>query len=413
MARIVKELSVRDVQRLVADRMSGYHRVGGVPGLCLQVGKEPSNRCSWVLRCRVGNRRRDIGLGGYPAVSLASARERARRMKDEIWEGIDPIEKRKAAWAALKAEEAKFMRFDDCVQEYLKAQVAYMKNYKHRRQWESTLATYASPIIGKLNVADIELAHIIKILEPLWTTKPETAGRLRGRIEKVLAWATVRGFRQGDNPARWKGHLDHVFAAPSKIRTVKHHRALPVDELPEFMAALSQLQGQGARALEFTILTAARSGEVRGMSWDEIDLGAAVWAVPASRMKTGREHRVPLSAAAVTALARADQCKDCDLVFPGKQGRPLSDMTLSAVLKRMKVDATVHGFRSTFRDWCAEETATPSDVAEMALSHTIRSKVEAAYRRGDLLEKRHMLMEQWAAFAGWPESRPKVVKISA
>ena len=286
--------------------------------------------------------------------------------------------------------------FDDCVAGLLAAREGEWKNPKHRQQWENTLQTYASPHLGKLLVANVALPHILAVLEPIWATKTETAQRLRGRIEKVLDWATVRKYRFGENPARWKGHLDQVLASPKKLQKVAHHSAVHVDAVAGFVRDLRQREGIAARALEFAILTAARSGEVRGATWGEIDLDAAVWTIPASRMKAGVEHRVPLSPQALRLLSKDGGHEPDALVFPAPRGGVLSDMTLSAVMRRMKVDAVPHGFRSTFRDWCGERTNYPRELAEHALAHTLGNKVEAAYSRGKALEKRRPMMNAWA-----------------
>jgi integrase len=278
------------------------------------------------------------------------------------------------------------------------------KNKKHGAQWTSTLETYAAPIVGRLLVRDVTTAHVIRVLEPIWLTKTETATRVRSRMELVLDFAAARGQREGLNPARWRGNLDAALPKPSKVAKVQHHAALDIRQMGAFMARLNTQPGNGARALEFAVLTAARSGEVRGAKWMEIDLPNALWTIPAERMKSGREHRVPLSQPAVRLLRGLPKGEKDDLVFPGVDGQ-LSDMTLTAVLRRMKVDATVHGFRSTFRDWISEYTAHGTEVAEMALSHAVGDKVEAAYRRGDLFEKRVVLMSEWGAFLRTRKSR--------
>lgn len=389
-----RELSALEVGRL---KSKGFYFVGGVAGLALQVTDKGGR--SWILRIRVGDgKRRDIGLGGYPDVTLAQAREKARATRDEILRGVDPVEQRRAARLALIAQRGASMTFDEAARQFIDAKSAEWSNPKHVAQWSATLATYASPTIGKVQVSDVALPHIMTILEPIWTTKTETATRLRGRIESVLDWATVRGLRQGDNPARWKGHLDKLLAKPGKVARVEHHAALPYAGVAEFMKQLAKRDGMAARALEVLILTAARSGEIRGATWDEIDLEARTWVIPATRMKAGREHRVPLSAQVVTLLKALPRLADNPLVFPAPRGGVLSDMTLTALLRRMKVDVTAHGFRSTFRDWAAECTHYPRDVAEMALAHTIGDRVEAAYRRGDLFDKRRAMMDEWAAF---------------
>lgn len=402
MPKKAKELTALEVQRLATP---GLHFVGGVAGLGLQV--LPSGGRSWVLRMTMGTRRRDMGLGGYPDVTLSDARTAAREARAKVREGVDPIEEARAALSALKATQLAALTFVQASEKYLAAKSSEWSNSKHRAQWESTLKTYAYPKLGSLLVKDIELAQVLSVLEPIWTTKTETASRVRGRIESVLDWATVHGYRQGMNPARWKGHLDAVLAAPGKVARVEHHRALAASEMGEFMSRLRSQNGMGAKALEFAILTAARSGEVRGATWAEIDLQAQEWVVPAERMKAKRAHRVPLSPQAVSllqALPRIESDED-HIVFFSSKGGALSDMTLTKVLRSMEVDATVHGFRSTFRDWISERTSYPGDMAEMALAHTIGSKVEAAYRRGDMLAKRRQMMSDWARFCDYTESK--------
>jgi integrase len=306
---------------------------------------------------------------------------------------------------------AKDVTFEQAARSYIAAHESGWRNAKHAQQWRNTLASYAYPEIGGLMVRNVELAHVLAVLEPIWTEKTETATRLRGRIEQVLDWATARGHRDGLNPARWRGHLDKLLARPSKIVDVEHHAALPFTEMGDFMRRLSDANGTGARALEFAILTAARSGEVRGATWAEIDLKAAVWTVPGNRMKMGREHRAPLSPPAISLLKLLPRMAGTDLVFPAPRGGTLSDMTLTAVVRRMKVAAVPHGFRSTFRDWASERTNYPRDVAEMALAHSIGDKVEAAYRRGDLFEKRRRLMADWATFCGRTQPKGAVVSM--
>lgn len=383
---------------LAVSRLSkpGLHAVGGVPGLALQV--LPSGGRTWILRAIIGNRRREMGLGGYPGVTLAMAREAAREARELIRRGIDPIKAAKEAREALKVTPTVAYTFKAAAEAYIAAHEASWKNPKHRDQWTATLKNYAYPVMGKLDVAAIELAHVMRVLEPIWIKKTETAKRLRGRIEMVLDWAGARGFREGPNPARWRGHLDKLLAKPSKVHRIVHHRALPIDEISAFMTRLRAAEGVGARALEFAILTAARSGEVRGATWKEIDLDARLWTISAERMKAAREHRAPLSNAAVAVLKAMPPGRPDSYVFRAALGGRLSDMTISAVLRRLEVDAVPHGFRSTFRDWVAERTAYPNEVAEMALAHAVGNKVEAAYRRGDLFEKRLAMMNDWAEF---------------
>lgn len=393
MPKIAKELSAIEVGRLKAP---GLHAVGGVAGLHLQV-KEAGAR-TWVLRIMIGGKRRDMGLGGFPTVPLAQAREKAREARATIEKGIDPIAQRTAARSALAASRGAAVTFAEAARQFITAKSPEWKNAKHGQQWTNTLETYAFPVVGKLACTDIALPHVLKILEPIWTTKTETATRLRGRIESVLDWATVRGFRKGENPARWKGHLDKILPAPGKVAKIDHHEAVTLDDLGAFVRDLRQRDGIAAQALEFLILTAARSGEVRGATWAEIDMAGRVWTIPPERMKASKEHRVPLSDAAMRLLESIPRIAGNDLVFPSPRGLVLSDMTLTAVMRRMKRDEVPHGFRSTFRDWAAERTNYPREVAEMALAHAIGNAVEAAYRRGDLLEKRAKMMQDWAKF---------------
>lgn len=392
MPKLAKELQALTVAKLSAP---GLHFVGGVQGLALQV---TGGSRAWLLRATIGGRRRDMGLGPYPEVTLAQARDKARDARELIRQGIDPIARQQAAQSAMRAAVAEALTFKDCAEKYIKAHRAGWKNAKHAQQWENTLAQHAYPVLGSVLVRDVKLPQVLAVLEPIWTTTNETAVRLRGRIELVLDWATARGLREGANPARWRGHLDKLLAKPSKVAKVEHHAALPAADVGAFMARLRVAEGMGARALEFAILTAARSGEVRGATWAEIDAAAKVWTVPAARMKAGKEHRVPLSDEALALLAALPQGKPDGLVFKAPRGGMLSDMTLTAVLRRMEVPAVPHGFRSTFRDWASERTSYPGEVAEMALAHAIGDKVEAAYRRGDLFEKRRFMMADWAQF---------------
>jgi len=356
-----------------------------------------------------------MGLGSLNTITLSQAREKAKAYRTSLIDGVDPLEARNAAKLAIALEQAKTVTFDHCAQEYIKAHRSSWKKEGHARHWESSIRNYASSIIGNLPVSSVDTALIVKVLEPIWTTKTETASKLRGRIESILDWATVSHFRAGDNPARWRGHLEHLLADPSQITSVKHYAALPWQEIGDFMVKLRLCGGVAARALEFGILTAARSGEVRGALWSEIDLDSAIWTVPKERMKAGREHRVPLSAAALAVVTSMHRVEDH--VFPGmRKDVGLSNMTLSAVLRRMgRDDLTVHGFRSTFRDWCAESAANsfPREVCEHALAHQLPDKVEAAYRRGDLIEKRKVLMQVWADYCGTIQKPAPVIVISS
>jgi len=406
MARKAKELSALEVGRL---KTPGHHPIGGVAGLYLYVNATGAR--SWVLRTMIGGKRRHMGLGGFPDVTMAMAREKARKARVDIDQGIDPIGQRKSAASLLRAQQASEKTFEQAAEAYIEAHGDTWKNPKHRAQWESTLKTYAYPFMGKLLVRDVGQEHVLKALEPIWKTKNETASRLRGRIETVLDWATARKYRSGENPARWKGHLDQLLAAPNRVQKVVHHRALPIAEMPAFMSELRTREGTAARALEFAILCAARSGEVRGACWSEVDFQTGVWNIPGERMKAGKEHRVPLAESAIRILRSQPHLAGSDLIFAAARGGQLSDMSLSAVMRRMEVDAVPHGFRSTFRDWAGECTNYPRDLAEQALAHTLESKVEAAYRRGDALEKRREMMKDWAKYCdGNPE--PQALKLS-
>ncbi|MCH7982030.1 MAG: integrase arm-type DNA-binding domain-containing protein [Proteobacteria bacterium] len=378
------------------------YAVGGVAGLQLVV-KSMTAR-SWILRVVIGDKRRDIGLGGYPDVTLEQARTLAREARLQIRKGIDPVEARRAAQDALRSANAKRMTFDQAAAACHKTKSREFRNPKHSAQWISSLTTYASPIIGSIDIARIELAHIVAVLEPIWDSKTETASRLRGRIESTISWATVSGYRSGENPARWRGNLDQVLPKPSKIRKVKHHAALPWQELPAFMANLRERTGMATRALEFAILTAARSGEVRYATWNEIDLDAKLWTVPAERMKAARIHRVPLPGPAIQLLNALPRFEGSPNVFPAVRGGSLSDAALSAVTRRMNVDAVPHGFRSTFKDWCRNSTGYADEVSELALAHVSGDATRAAYARDELLQKRARLMRAWAKFCGPPAS---------
>jgi integrase len=398
MPRIAKELTAVEVRRLL---VPGLHPVGTIPGLRLRV--KPTGAKSWVLRTTVGARRAELGLGGYPGVTLAQAFERARDALDSIRKGIDPAAERRSnretiEWTFKKTSLA-----------YIADNRAGWKNPKHAQQWENTLATYAYPVFGDKHVRDVNKGDVLACIRPIWTTKNETADRLRNRIELVLKYAVRSDLRpEGPNPASWRECVEGVLPPPSKVAKVEHHAALAIDDMHAFMQRLHAAEGMGARALEFAILTAARSGEVRGATWQEFDLQAAVWSIPKGRMKSDRPHRVPLSDKALELLEALPRMEGRDLLFTGQGDKPLSDMTLTAALRRMKVPVTAHGFRSTFRDWCAERTATPNEVAEMALAHAVGDATEAAYRRGDLFEKRRELMELWAKFIDTPPPKGNV-----
>jgi integrase len=360
---------------------------------------------SWVFRFMITGRAREMGLGSLDVVSLGEARERAREWRRLVKEGVDPIEARNARRAAARVETAKALSFAECAQRYIMAHRDSWKNAKHAGQWSATLEAYVFPTIGKLPVASIDTALVTKTLEPIWAAKPHTASRVRGRIEAVLDWATAHKHRLGENPARWKGHLEFLLPRTSKLTRVERHAALPYAEVSAFMAELQQQNNSAAvRALEFTILTATRTGEVLGARWDELDLTEKVWAIPPSRMKAGAAHRVPLCNRTIEILEEMRIIRQGVLVFPGaRKERPLSHEAMLRVLRSMKRDnLTVHGFRASFRDWASELTRFPREVCEMALAHAIENKAEASYRRGDLFQKRRQLMTAWARYCSTP-----------
>ena len=382
----------------VKNAKPGRHADGG--GLQLLV--KPTGARSWVYRFMLGGKSRDVGLGaaGQGGLSLADARDDAAALRLKVKAGIDPLEERDrdAAQALAAAQAAKVAgtTFRDVATAYIATNEESWRNPKHRQQWRNTLDTYVYPVIGDLPVAEIETAHVLKIIEPIWRTKAETAARIRGRIETVLDSAKARGYRQGENPARWRGHLAQILPARTRLSR-GHHKAIAYEQIPAFVRALHKREAVAALALEFTILTAARSGEVIGAAWAEVDLDKAIWTIPADRMKAAKEHRVPLSPRAVAILESLQPLRS-DYLFPGAKGGKLSGMAMGMLMRRMKIDATVHGFRSGFRDWAAECTGYAHEVAEMALAHTIENKVERAYRRGDLFDKRRRLMDDWATY---------------
>ena len=402
MTRTMNRLSARAVSTVTKP---GLIADGG--GLYLQVS--PAVTKSWVFRYtgdktdRQGNPKRglkDMGLGPLHTTTLSEAREIAAECRKLVRDGIDPIERRKALKLADRLADAKAMTFEQCAEAYIDAHKGSWKNAKHASQWPNTLKQYVYPVLGTLPVNAIDTGLVLKVLEPIWNTKTETASRIRGRIETVLDWATVRNHRQGENPARWRGHLDKTLPNQSKVRKVKHHAALPYEAIGGFVATLRKTESVSALALEFIILTATRTSEAIGAKWDEFDLDNGIWIIPGDRMKTGIEHRVPLSAPALSIIENMPRIDGSDYVFPGgRHKRPLSNMACLKLLERMgHSDITVHGFRSTFRDWAAEQTAYPREVAERALAHSVRDKVEAAYQRRDLFDKRHQLMKAWADY---------------
>ncbi|MFM0726590.1 integrase arm-type DNA-binding domain-containing protein [Paraburkholderia strydomiana] len=415
MARPIKKLSATKVRQ---EKTPGYYSDGG--GLYLQIS--PSGSKSWIFRYARNKKSHEIGLGAYLNVPLEAARDKADGMRRALGNGDDPLAMRQSERAKIAAK----MTFTECATAYIDAHKPGWKNVKHAEQWTNTLTTYAAPFIGKKDVANVDTHDVVRVLEPIWTTKNETASRVRGRMEKVLAWATTRGLRSGENPARWKGHLDTLLAKPSAVQADEHHPALPYPQISSFAAALRSIDGIAARALEFAILTAARTQEIIGAQWSEIDMDSKLWTIPAERMKMKQLHRVPLSAKAIVILKAMEKTRLDDFVFPGMtKDKGLSNMSLLAVIKRMngaakskgdapapiwfdpKTGAPVvpHGFRSTFRDWAAECTSFPRELAEKALAHAVRSEVEAAYQRGDYLAKRAKLMDAWAEYCAGKRSR--------
>lgn len=440
MPKLARELQPLDVKRL---KHPGTGRnvlfaVGGVQGLQLQI--TPTGSRSWVLRVSIGGKRRDVGLGGYPTVTLAQAREKAREARASIERGVDPVEDRKAARAALETAARRGTTFAEAMSKYLTAKIEVGEQTKHRAQWRTTLESYAVPILGKMSVADIGMPDVLRVLEPIWAEKTETASRVRQRIEAVLSWATVAGLRSGDNPARWRGNLAEMLPAPAKLKGEEHHPAVALADGPRWWAHLCRMDGQGARALRFAVLCASRSGEIRGLRWREVVFEGkepVALRIPAARMKGGREHMVPLSDVAVELLREVAGLREGDawpelpldhLVFPAPRGGELSDMTLSAVMRRMheaevkvgrlgyldgvsRRPAVPHGCRSTFRDW-AGKSGFPRELGEEALAHSLGSAVEAAYARGHLMERRRPMMQAWANFLAGDEAA-SVVPIRA
>jgi integrase len=387
----MRPLTVKQVAALTGP---GSYRASR--NLYVQIG--PAGTKSWLFRYMHNGRAHGMGLGSLELVTLAEARDKALLCRKMLLDGIDPLEARRSKQVQALLTAARQITFSDCAERYIAAHGIGWRNSKHRQQWTNTLKSYAYPVIGDLPVAAIDTGVVMQVLEPIWTTKTETASRLRGRIESILDWATARRHRQGENPARWRGHLDQLLPARSKVAPTEHHQALPYAELPAFMAQLRDQAGTAARCLELAILTATRSGETRGAKWSELELEAKTWKIPAARMKRVKDHSVPLSDRTLEILSALPRSGDY-LFETGRAGKPISDMGMTMTLRRMgRGGITVHGFRSTFRDWAAEQTNYQNHVVEMALAHTIGDKVEAAYRRGDLLAKRRELMSDWAGY---------------
>ena len=358
---------------------------------------------SWIYRYQLDGKRRDMGLGPVePHNGLEEARERVYELRAKVRQGTDPIDAKRKARVERVAAQAKAMTFRECAEAYIRKNESKWKSPKSLAAWQGTLATYAYPVIGELPVAAVDTPLVLKVIEPIWNTKTETASRLRGRIESVLDYAKVMKVRDGDNPAAWRGNLDDVLPATAAVATIEHHAALDYRKIAELIGRVVQTDTVAARDLRFTVLTCSRTGEALGARWDEIDMDARLWTIPKERMKSKREHIVALSDAALSILAEMQTIRTCDYVFPGqKDGAPLSNMALLMLMRRLgHADLTVHGFRSTFRDWAAEQTNFPAEAAELALAHQVGDKVERAYRRGDMLDKRRELAEAWAAHCG-------------
>jgi integrase len=409
MARRPAPLSARRVESL---RKPGMTADGA--GLYFRV--TPTGGRSWIFRYMLDGKRHDLGLGSYATVTLADARERALSARRQLVDKIDPIAEKARAALERKKRVATVMTFAQCAEAYVAAHRASWRNPRETAQWSASLRDYIHPVLGELPVEAVDVALVMKILDPLWSTKNETGTRVRSRIEVVLDWAAARGYRQADNPARWRGHLENLLPKPSRVQRVVHHAALPYERVPDVIAQLRLLDGIGARALEFLILTAGRLGEVIGARWSEINLGNRVWILPGERMKSGREHRVPLSNGAAAIIEKMQAIRLDDSLFPStKPGAKISYLPLSLALKKACPEkVTMHGFRSSFREWCAEQTAFPAEVAELALAHQVGTKVEQAYMRSDLFQKRRQLAEAWARYCDTPvASDPVVVPLHA
>ena len=421
MPKIVKPLTALAVSRI---KTAGWHAVGGVAGLLLQVrltNQQDAPAKSWIMRIKIGNQRVPLGLGSYPNVSLEVAREQARKIGLDVKDGIDPRVKRKEIKSAVLITQAKSRTFKECAEAYLLAHAADYSSDKHRKQWETTLRTYAYPIIGNLMVANITMQDVKKVLTQqikdiktkkligtLWEQRTETASRLQGRIKSVFDYAIVSEYRTTSNPATWAGYLETQLSAPSKLQKITHQPAIPYQDVGDFMAKLRSKDSISSKALEFLILTAVRSGSVREAEWQEIDFENMTWNIPAEHTKTKQEHRVPLSAQAISLLKKVPKLTGNTKIFPSPRGASLSDNTLSKLMRDMKatgdlkIHAVPHGFRSTFRDWAAEQTAYPDDIRKAASGHRVGDAVQQSYQRTDLLEKRRKLMNEWANFLDHP-----------
>lgn len=418
MPKIVKPLSALQVNKIAK---VGWTAVGGAPGLLLQVGEPTVSGAttprSWILRIRIAGKRQIVGLGSYPQVSLALAREQATRLSLEAKQGVNLVQRKKAQRSAVMAAASKNKTFSECAQAYMLSHAADYRSDKHRKQWAATLETYAYPFIGNLLVADIAMRDVLAVMNQaatgkvigkntLWTAKTVTADRLLGRIKTVLDYATVNEYRSGNNPAQWKGYLSTQLPKPGQIAKVQHHPAVPYSQIGDFMVQLRKNDSVSAKAIQFLILTAVRSGSVRMADWDEIDFGEKLWTIPPEHTKSNKEHRVPLAPAAIALLTSLPKRASSTKIFPSPRGLALSDMALSQLMRGMRergeftAEGVPHGFRSTFRDWAAEQTSFPDEIRKVASGHTVGDSVQQAYQRTDLLEKRRQLMELWAAFLG-------------
>ncbi|QOZ70288.1 tyrosine-type recombinase/integrase [Bradyrhizobium arachidis] len=421
MPKIAKELTALAVSKLKHPKpakpdvpgsggdFNAYFAVGGVAGLMLQI--TPNGGRSWVLRTTMGGKRRNMGLGSYPEVTLEYARNEARKAKASVRDGRDPIVEKKKNKAALIAEQKREMTFDQAMKQWLLKRLPELGSQKNKDALESMLNTYATPELGRLLVNDIAVQDVLRVLTPIWDTKTRTATRLRSEIERVLDWAFVNGHRSGDNPARWRGNLKEVLAKPSQISEVEHHPAVAIDEAPLWFDTLRKQNGAAAKALMFITLNASRSGEVRGMKWSEYDAKTEIWTVPADRIKMEKEHRILLSEEAIAILENQPRLDGVEYVFPSPSNGMLTDMAVSQLMKRMtkpdgsqfcdkrsKQSAVPHGLRSTFRDWVGDRTNYPREMGEVALAHKVGNETERAYSRSDMLEKRRHMMQDWANF---------------
>jgi integrase len=412
MARVAERLTVRAIA--TAKGVDRPKMLADGKGLLLRVG--PSGSKSWIFRYVTNGRRHDMGLGPFPDISLAEARELATAQRKLRLAGTDPLAAKRSLRAAQRLSEAKLITFKECAERYIDAHSAGWRGGKQLAQWQQSLTAYVYPIFGNLPVQMIDVGVVMRVLEPIWRDKTETASRVRGRIESVLDWATARGYRQGDNPARWKGHLENLLPKRSKAQKVEHHAALPYAEIGTFMVELRQQENVAARALEFAILVAGRRAEVLNARWSEINLAERLWTIPGERMKAGREHRVPLSDEAMAVLRQMQELRTGDFVFPGQNGvKPIGEVATFRLLRRMnRGDLSTHGFRSTFREWAAERTNFPREVAELALAHTVGDTTERAYQRGDLFQKRRQIMDAWARYCDTPATAgEKVIAIGS